>query len=192
MGVRIGVSDLHYAILTKDDPKDAIEWGTPVRIVNLIEVEMNENVSANTLFADDGAAITATTTGELEVTLNVAEIDVATEAALLGKTVDSKGVLLSSTGDQAPWVAIGFKSLMENSKYEYVWLYKGKFARSSQTYTTKGDAVEFQTDTITGKFVYPDTLVNNKKSWKANVKDGATGVDSDTITNWFTKVYQSS
>lgn len=192
MGVRIGVSDLHYALLTKDDPKDAIEWGTPVRIVNLIEVEMNENVSTNTLFADDGAAITATTTGELEVTLNVAEIDIATEAALLGKTVDSKGVLLSSTGDQAPWVAMGFKSLMENGKYEYVWLYKGKFARSSQTYTTKGDAVEFQTDTITGKFVYPDTLVNSKKSWKANVKDGAAGVDAPTIAGWFTSVYQSS
>lgn len=150
-GVRIGLRDVHYAILTSDDD-DGAAYEAPVKIPGAISANINPNPSTETLFADDGPMEVASTLGEIGLELNMASISTTVQAALLGHTIVN-GKLIKKADDVAPWVALGFRSLKSNGNYKYVWLTKGKFAPSPEDHTTKGDAVEFQTPTINGSFV---------------------------------------
>lgn len=154
-GVRIGLRDVYYALLTTDDYATGVQYGTPVRIAGAITANINPNPSLETLFADDGPMEVAATLGNIELELNLANIPTAVRAALLGHTI-SDGKLVKKSTDTAPWVALGFRALKSNGNYKYVWLVKGKFSPSAEDHATRGDTVEFQTPTINGSFVKRD------------------------------------
>ena len=122
-------------------------------IGSVMSANINPNASIDTLFADDGPFETAATNGQIEVEIQKNALSTENKVDLLGKTVDSKGGIISSDTDIPPWVAIGFKSLKSNGKYRYVWLYKGKFSDPEDNNETKGDSINWQSDTITGNFV---------------------------------------
>ncbi len=154
-GVRIGLRDVYYALLTQDDVDLGVTYSAPVRIVGAISANINPNPSTETLFADDGPMEVASTLGEIGLELNVVDLPAATLAALLGHTF-LNGKLIKKASDSAPWVALGFRALKSNGDYKYVWLVKGKFAPSPEEHTTKGDTVEWQTPTINGSFAKRD------------------------------------
>lgn len=180
MSVQIGVSDLHYAILTSDELDATPVYDTPVAITGLISANINPNTSSETLFADDGPYESATTLGNIEVELNTADLDLDTQAALLGHTVTS-GVLKRLSTDSPPWVAIGFKSMKSNGKYRYTWLAKGKFSPAEQNNETRGDQVNFQTPTIKGAFV--KRTCDNE--WERHVDEDHADWQASYGTNWF-------
>ena len=152
MSTKIGVSSLHYALLTSDELDATPVYATPVAIPGVIGMTINPNTSTETLFADDGPYEAASTLGEIEVEMNAADFDLDQQAALLGHTVTA-GVLKRLSTDAPPYVAVGFKSLKSNGAYRFTWLAKGKFAPSEQSHETKGDTVNFQTPTLTGAFL---------------------------------------
>lgn len=153
MPTQIGLSHLHYAILKTDNAATGTStYELPIRIPGAIEVNVNANPSTETLFADDGPMETASSLGEIEVEINVADLPLAVQAILLGHTITA-GVMERKSNDTAPFIALGFKSLKSNGKYRYVWLAKGKFNLPELNHTTKGDGVEFQTPTISAAFV---------------------------------------
>lgn len=154
MGVQVGLKDLHYAILTQDDA-NGVAYDTPVKIAGAINATISPTTNTETMYADDGPAEVATALGEISVELQVKDLPLDAQAALLGHTV-SNGMLVKKATDQAPYVAIGFKSIKSNGKYRFVWLYKGKFTTPEQEYQTKEDAPTFQTPTISGSFVKRD------------------------------------
>lgn len=178
-GVRIGVDQLHYAICTDGDTET---WATPVALKGVITVNINPNGSQETLFADDGPYETATTTGNIEVEINKAALTMAEKAALLGHTY-SNGKLAYKATDVPPFVAIGFRTLKSNGHYRYVWLLKGKFIDPEDQNETKGDSINWQTDTINGQFL--KTNVND--NWKVEADED--DVDAATVVAaWFTAV----
>jgi phi13 family phage major tail protein len=153
-GVKIGLRDLFYAKIIEDS-RDAISYETPVRIAKAISATITPTVNSETLYADDGPSETATSIGGIEVTLGVDNLSLAVQADLLGKQIAS-GVLLDSSEDTAPYVAVGFRSVKTNGSYRYVWLLKGQFSIPEDSYETKGDTPAFQTPEITGNFVVRD------------------------------------
>jgi phi13 family phage major tail protein len=178
----IGLSNFVYAIQTKDDATGAT-YDTPVLVPGITEASIKPKTETATLYADDGPAETASALGEIEVEINLADLDLDTQATLLGHTV-SNGVMTRKSTDIAPYVAIGFKSLKSNGKYRYKWLYKGRFVVPEQAYKTKEDKVEFQTAKITGIFV-KRTFDN---AWEKTGDEDATGWTETTGTSWFTEV----
>lgn len=174
----IGLSDVYYAPLTTDSASD-LAYGTPVRIPGAIQADINPNTSSSTLFADDGPWETASALGEITLTLNMADIPLPTLAVLLGATYEG-GVFKNSSTDTPPFVALGFRALKANGNYRYFWLFKGKFAPSDETLTTKEDTISWDTPTIEGSFV---TLINNGL-WRA-VGD-ADETDFTMANTWFT------
>lgn len=177
----IGLRDVHVALLTKDD-STGVTYEAPEKIVGAISANVNPNPSSATLFADDGPYDSASTLGEIELELNMADIPPAKQALLLGHTF-ANGILVRKSSDTPPWVAVGYRSLKSNGSYRYTWLYKGKFAEAEQENQTKGDSIEWKTPTITGAFVRRDF----DDAWQIEAEsDDATAATS--TEHWFEQV----
>lgn len=175
----IGLRDVYYAKLKTDPVGGTATYDPPVRIVGAISANVNPNSSSASLFADDGPQDTAATLGEISLELNMSDLPLATQAELLGHTIEG-GVLKKKGGDVPPWVAIGFRTLKSNGSYRYYWLNKGKFATPEEDLKTKGDSIEFQTPTITGSFVKRDSDDEWQRQADSDDTESATA-----ITNWF-------
>lgn len=179
-GVQVGLRDLHYAILTQDDV-NGVSYDTPVKVSGFINAQINPTTNSETLYADDGPAEVATSLGEITVELQVKDLPLEVQADLLGHQV-SNGMLVKSSSDQAPYVAIGFRSLKSNGKYRYVWLYKGKFTTPEHEYQTKEDQPTFQTPTISGSFLKREY----DEAWQVIGDEDMPGFDKGNT--WFDSV----
>lgn len=155
-GVTIGLRDVYYALLTQDDVSLGVTYSAPVPIIGAINANINPNAAHEALYADDGPMEVATTLGEIELELNMADLSLAVQAILLGHTAIAGGEITREAGDTPPWLAIAFRSLKSNGSYRYVWLLKGKFMVPEMSHETKGDSISFQTPTINGGFVKRD------------------------------------
>ena len=190
MATRIGCDNLVYVPMDKEDTATtAPTYGTVVPAIGVMSININPNGSQETLFADDGPMETASTMGKVEVEIQKAELTTKNKAELLGHQIDGNGALVYGDSDVPPWMAIGFRTLKSNGHYRYVWLYKGKFTEPEDQNETKGDSINFQTDTISGQFVRLNNsyTVNNKKvrPWKHELDQDAEGAISSIIENWF-------
>lgn len=185
-GVQIGLSNVVYALLTAD-PETGGEatYAPSVKLAGAITANINPNSSNETLFADDGPYETASTIGQIELSLNIADLTLRAQAALLGHTMTDGGVLIRKSSDTPPWLAVGFRSLKSNGSYRYTWLAKGKFALPEQNNETKGDSINFQTPTISGSFVKRDC----DDEWERHIDEDEEGYTEAQGAAWFTGPY---
>lgn len=165
--MRIGCDGAVIAKLTADTGAAKPTWGAVQELPGVMVINVNPNSSIETAFYDDGPGEAATTLGNIEVSFDKSSLGPSETAFLLGKELDSNGVLWHGSNDTPPWVAFGFRSLKSDGTYKYVWLYKGKFIDPSSNNETKGESVNFQNDQITGRFV--------KLNWEYTVSDAANG-----------------
>ncbi len=157
MTVRIGLRDVHYALLNNDELGVGVDYASPVSMIGAITANINPNPSTETLFADDGPMDVASTLGNIELELGMSSLPLQVQAVLLGHTWDAVDErLFKGAEDIPPWLAVGFRALKSNGNYRYVWLLKGKFLVPEESHETKGDTVTFQTPTINGAFVRRD------------------------------------
>jgi phi13 family phage major tail protein len=178
----VGLKDLHYALLTKDD-STGVTYSTPKKIIGAINAKISPKSNTETLYADDGPSETATALGEIDVELEVKDIPLSVQAELLGHTL-SNGVIVKKAEDVAPYVAIGFRSEKSNGKFRYKWLYKGKFSLPEEDYSTKEDKPKFQTPKIKATFIKREF----DGAWEATGDEDETGFTAGAT--WFDVVYE--
>lgn len=193
MATRIGCDNLVYALMTTEDTAtSAPVYGEVKPAPGVMHVNINPNPSLETLFADDGPMETATTLGNIDVEIQKNELTTENKADLLGHTIDANGGLVYGDADVPPYTAVGFRTLKSNGNYRYIWLYKGKFTDPEETNETKGDAINFQTDTISGQFVklnYPMTIGSKTvKVWKYELDADSPNASAETMAAWFEEV----
>lgn len=178
---QIGLKKFYYAVMsTEDTATSAPVYETPKRITGLNTVDINPTINKATLYGDDAALATAISFGEVEVTIDLADLPLVDRAALLGHTIGTDGVMVSKGSDTAPYVAIMFESETHNGLIRYVKLLKGKFAESQETINTRGDNVEYQLPKITGTFV----CRANDGAWKKDIDTS----DTTIATSWYASV----
>lgn len=186
----IGLDKLYMASITEDANGNET-YGTPELLAKAISANLTVELAEAILYADDGAAETVKEFKSGTLSLGVDELGSSKAAALLGATVDSNGVLVSTTDDVAQPVAIGFRAKKADGNYKYFWLYRVKFGIPAEALATKGDSVTFNTPTIEGTVMRRNKVDGaNKHPWKADVVEGATGVSDSTITGWYSAVYE--
>lgn len=190
MATKIGCDNLVYAKMTTEDtPEQAPAYAEVVKAPGVMSLNINPNSSVETLFADDGPMEVASTLGKIDVEIQKNELTTQNKADLLGHEVDTNGALVYGDSDVAPWVAIGFRTLKSNGKYRYVWLYKGKFAEPEDNNETKGDGINFQSDTISGQFAKLNFAYNvngkSKRPWKYELDADADNANEAAINGWF-------
>lgn len=155
-GVKVGLRDVVYALLTDDGvatPGEAA-YSAVKPLKGAISANFSPNASNDTLFADDGPYDTASTLGAMTLELNVADLDTATYAELIGATVDATHkIVVNKSTDTPPYVAVGMKVKKSNGEDRYIWYLKGKFAAPDESNQTKADSINWNTPTITGNFL---------------------------------------
>lgn len=182
--IRIGLSDLHAAVL-KADEKGNLTYGVPFKIAPAVSASITPESADDSFYADDIALISNRTISAITVELETADIKDEVVSKLLGNEIDENGVVRDNINTIAPQVALMFRSLKSNGKYKYVVLYKGAFAQSSDTYQTKEESATFQTTPLTGSFL--PTVYNG--DWRASVNEDSESVSAEVIEGWFTEVY---
>ena len=185
----IGLSDLFYAPIT-EGANGTETYGTPVRLAKAIQADLSIEIAEAMLFADDAAQENVREFQSGTLTLGVDDITPEVTASLLGAGIDENGVLISSSEDVGPPVAVGFRARRANGTFKFFWLYRVLFGTPSTSLQTKGDSVAFQTPTVEGTIMRrnkPDA--RNRHPWKAEVVEGHTNVTATTINGWFEAVY---
>lgn len=188
----IGLDKLYYAPITEGTNGDET-YGTPVQLAKAISADLSIELAEATLYADDGASEVVKEFKSGTLSLGVDDIGAATAAALVGVTVDKNNVIVSTSEDTTPNVAVGFRAKKSNGKYKYFWLYRVKFGIPATNLATKGDSITFSTPTIEGTVMRrnkPDSKGNHP--WKSEVTEGDTGVTASTISGWYNSVYEPS
>lgn len=194
MATRIGVDKLHYAKMTTEDTLNAPPvYEEPKSAPGVMSININPNGSVETLFADDGPYESAATNGQVEVEIQKNQLKTSEKADILGHTVDTDGGIIYSANDVPPYVAIMFRTLRSNGKYRYVTLYKGMFVDPADNNETKGDGINFQSETITGRFLKLNTAFKISETkeafpWKYELDEEDDDASAERIAAWFTEV----
>lgn len=187
IAVAVGLKDIYYALLTKDDSTGAT-YGTPKKLAPAITANVSPTVNSATLNAEDGPLLTANALGEITVEIGVADIPFDVQAEILGQTINSDGVLIDNADDQAPELALGFRRTLHDGTSRLTWLLKGTFQLPTEEGKTKEGTPEFQTPTITGTFLKRIYDGN----WRYRVDTGREGANQTVIDSWFQAVYEPS
>ncbi len=111
---KVGLSNFYYALNTKDD-NTGVTYSAPVKVAGIISADIKTGSDTATLFADNGPAETATALGEITVDIELKDLPLEAQAALLGHKITA-GVMENHASDAAPDVAILFESLKSNGK----------------------------------------------------------------------------
>lgn len=191
-GVLIGLSDIHYSKLVPGASTIETAFAGEIKkLAKAIEAKVTPKTSNTVLYADDGAAESTSAEGETEIELKIDALANLVYADILGKETNADGVVIDSSGDVAPNLALAFRSLKSNGKYRYFWYYKGNFQLPEENYKTKGESVEYNTPSVKGVFVNSDIVKNAKGEGikRMFVDEDDENVKPEVIANWFTKVY---
>ncbi|WP_197174489.1 major tail protein [Cytobacillus firmus] len=186
----IGLDRLFYAKITEDE--NGIEtYSTPKILAKAMTAELSVELIEAILYADDGASEIVKEFNSGTLTLGIDDIGSIAAQDLTGSKIDSNNVVVSRSEDGGNPVAVGFRAKKANGKYRYFWLYRVIFSIPTTNLTTKGESITFSSPTIEGTVFRRNKLDGeNKHPWKAEVTEGDNGVAQETITNWFSSVYE--
>lgn len=186
----IGFDKLYYATITESATGDET-YAAPAVLAKGISGDISVETDIATLYADDGVDELFEEFKKGTLTLNINELGSTVAAALIGVTVDTKGVVVSTAEDGAPYVAIGFRARKGNGKYRYFWLYRVKFGVPAVKLATKGETITFTTPELVGTILRRNKADSRgKHPWKTEITDGESGADATTISGWFSAVYE--
>jgi phi13 family phage major tail protein len=176
----VGLRDFHVAIMSGDGT-----YEVPAKIAPAISANITPNFNITTLYGDDQAVAVAEALGDIDVELNITDLTPDDYALILGKTKNTDGVVEDSTEDIAPYLALGFKLPKESGGFRHYWYYKGKFNPPSVSHNTKAGTPEFQTATISGKF-----MAREDKKWRAHMDSDDPEINQAVVDAWFNDVYE--
>ena len=166
---KIGISNVHYAIMSTEDTASANPvYGTVKKpSCGLISVDVNVNSNKVDLYADNILWETESAFQNAELTADIADFPLEMQSDLLGNTYDSTAkTLIKNADDVIPYVALGFEFLMSGGKKMAVWMYKGKFAPVSMSGQTKGENTEYGTNEMSSTFSALKGGGANKGRWQ--------------------------
>jgi len=153
---RIGLKYAVAAKITAESPTLAPTYAAGFELGGSIEANISTESETVKLYADDQVVESVNSFSGGSIGINIAHIDLADRAALLGHTMATEGtdqVEKSNSADNAPFFGVGYIRVLlvaNVRKYRAVWLYKTQFSEPEDTGATKGEKTEFSTDQISG------------------------------------------
>ena len=150
---KIGIKGLTYAPFSTGGEGGAITYGTGVELADyMIKADVTENRNKTPFYADDHQIDQENELTGVDVSLELANLTDAIEKAFLGYT-SGTGDELHVTSADAPFVGVGFRK-KERFKgaitYKGYWIYKIQFSKDTDSTQTKGENIDFQTESISG------------------------------------------
>lgn len=156
---KIGIKGLTYAPFTGGGDGSAITYGTGVKLDDyMIRADLNEEHNNVDFYADDHKIDVENSMSGMTLALELSNLTDDLEKALLGHAAGTGtgNTELNVTDGAAPFVGIGFirkERFKGTVTYHAFWVYKIQFAKDGDSTTTKGESIEFQTESLTGDAV---------------------------------------
>lgn len=152
---KTGLLNPIYAPIISEPQNAPIVYGEGKIFAKAISASITYSSSDNPLYADNAVAENDNSITGMEVTLGVDEIPMEDLPALLGTmtTTDGEDTVYQDAGTSAPYVGVGYiqvKTRNGVTGYTANWIHKVQFNRPDEETSTKGESIEWQTDTITG------------------------------------------
>lgn len=192
-----GLRDVYVAKVTQNDT-EGYTAGTPVKMARAIKAKISDKFTSEKLYSDDGVEGILQAYEGTDVELEVNTLAAADRAAFFGQAY-LNGFLLKSAEDEAPEVALGYRVRRLNGKFDFVWMYCGRFAQGNEeNYETEAASKTAQTNTVKGEFYQREKMdkVNGKDVHLYEVRvDESNLATEDTgaaaaIKAWFGKVQE--
>lgn len=192
-----GLRDVYVAKVTQNDT-EGYTAGTPVKMARAIKAKISDKFTSEKLYSDDGVEGMLQAYEGTDVELEVNTLAAADRAAFFGQAY-LNGFLLKSAEDEAPEVALGYRVRRLNGKFDFVWMYCGRFAQGNEeNYETEAASKTAQTNTVKGEFYQREKMdkVNGKDVHLYEVRvDESNLATEDTgaaaaIKAWFGKVQE--
>lgn len=188
MARRKGLKDLYVArVLTNNGT--TYETDEPVKVCRAISATITPNTNSEAIYSDDEVEDVVDNFVSYDVEFEGNELSPEMRALLFGHKV-IKGMEIDNINDISNEVAFGYRAKKTDGKYEFVWLYAGKFQDVEDANETTTDEVTTQTSTVSG------TFYGRKKDGNSRVRvDESFLLVGDTeaataITNWFSIVQE--
>ena len=153
---KIGLKCLTYAPYTSGGEGSSISYGTGVQLNDyMIRADVNEERNDAKFYADDHKIDSENSMTGASLGLELANLTDDLEKAFLGYVAEStaSGADLLVTDAAAGFVGCGFyrkERFKGTITYKCYWFYKVQFSKDGDSTTTKGENVDFQTETLTG------------------------------------------
>ena len=149
---KVGLNNFRYGILNE------AEDGTPSyngahKPAKAISCNVSITNNSAKLHGDDVLIESDTSFQSGTVTVGFDDDDDPVMADMLGHTISQSGEMIRNANDSAPYIGFGrilVKMVNGVYKYKVEFLCKTKFSEPSQENTTKGENLEFGTNTLEG------------------------------------------
>lgn len=200
---RCGLRDIYVARVTKNDA-EGYTTATPVKFARAIKAKISDKYNSEKIYSDDGTEDIVNSYEGTDVELEVNSL-APQDRATLWNRLYAAGYLVEAAEDTPPELALGYRTRQLNGKYEFVWLYCGKFDQGNeeeyQTIEAKKNAV---TATIKASFyerAKTDTMPNQttkepeeKRLIRIRVDESNLATDATqakaAIAKWFETVQE--
>ena len=181
--------DIHVAHVTKNTEKE-YATDTPTKLARAITGKISDKFESEKIYSDDSVEDTNMTYTGTEVEFEVNALAPQDKSRVFGHLYKN-GYLVKNKNDKAPEVAVGWRAKKLNGKYEFCWMYAGRFDQGMEdNYETEGASPKTQTATLKGNF-YERQM---DESYKIEVDEGNL-LEADTnaaaaIKKWFETVQE--
>lgn len=187
----VGLKDIYVALVTENTESSYVAE-TPVKLARAIKAKISDKRSSEDLESDDGTEETLDAYEGTEVEIEVNSLAPQDLALVMGHKYEN-GYLVKNRNDRAPELALGYRARKTNGKYEFVWLYAGRFAEGKDTNReTYGKKPTPQTETIKGKFYERSMDGNIEVSVDEDNLTAGNTTAAEAIKKWFEKVQEPS
>ena len=183
---KIGIKCLTYAPFVSGGDGSSISYGTGVQLADyMIRADVNEERGDVKFYADDHKIDSENSMTGATLSLELANMTDALEKAFLGYVAEStaSGADLLITDASAGFVGVGFyrkERFKGTVTYKGYWFYKVQFSKDSDPTTTKGENVDFQTESVSGDAMGVKLTENGDVIYYRTVRKSS---ESDAI-NW--------
>ena len=136
----VSFRDIHIAkVTTNTETEYAAE--TPSKLARAITGKISDEFETEKIYSDDSVE-------------DVNGVDISVLATFAdGLITFGTSFLIKTKDDKAPELALGWRAKKLNGKYEFKWLYCGRFGQGFEdNYETEGETKTTQTATLKGDF----------------------------------------
>lgn len=150
---KIGIKGLTYATFSTGGEGGSITYTSPRKMDDyMIRADLGEEHEDIGFYADDHKIDRENSMNNVTLSLELANMTEDMEKEILGYKAGS-GSELNVTNEASPYVGVGFirKERFKGAvAYHAYWLYKVQLAKESDSSQTKGESIDFQTETLSG------------------------------------------
>lgn len=160
----IGMRHVVAAPLTAHTAGAEPTYNTGFVVGMAISANLTINRNNNPLYADDVIAEDDNGITGMEVEIGVDDLtdEIEADMGLVKKVEGTSGAAATyyDTDEPAKDLGVGYIRVRRKNgvtTYQGIWIYKTKFSKTSEAAQTKGESIEWQTPTVTGRCVALNT-----------------------------------